>query len=78
MIKMGYVIGEGLGKDGRGRAEPVPIQLLPQGIQWKLLHDTFLNNFLKTLYRSSNAASKTKPYKHNNGQVKQHSNTCIL
>ena len=43
MIKMGYVIGEGLGKDGRGRAEPVPIQLLPQGIPWKLLHSTFLS-----------------------------------
>ena len=31
MQKMGYIIGHGLGKDGRGRAEPVPIQLLPQG-----------------------------------------------
>ena len=31
MAKMGYVPGQGLGKDGEGRAEPVPIQLLPPG-----------------------------------------------
>ena len=30
---MGYVVGQGLGKNGEGRAEPVPIQLLPAG-QW--------------------------------------------
>ena len=31
MTKMGYEPGKGLGKDGEGRVEPVPIQLLPQG-----------------------------------------------
>ncbi|XP_064649399.1 zinc finger CCCH-type with G patch domain-containing protein-like [Lineus longissimus] len=31
MAKMGYVMGQGLGKDGKGRADPVPIQLLPPG-----------------------------------------------
>jgi len=31
MAKMGYVVGQGLGKHSEGRAEPVPIQLLPQG-----------------------------------------------
>ena len=31
MAKMGYVVGEGLGKTSQGRAEPVPIQLLPKG-----------------------------------------------
>ena len=31
MTKMGYEPGKGLGKDGVGRVEPVPIQLLPQG-----------------------------------------------
>ncbi|XP_013410712.1 zinc finger CCCH-type with G patch domain-containing protein [Lingula anatina] len=31
MLKMGYVMGEGLGKNGEGRAEPVPIKLLPPG-----------------------------------------------
>ncbi|KAK3088218.1 hypothetical protein FSP39_016287 [Pinctada imbricata] len=31
MAKMGYVTGQGLGKDGQGRADPVPIQLIPQG-----------------------------------------------
>ncbi|XP_067662234.1 zinc finger CCCH-type with G patch domain-containing protein-like isoform X1 [Haliotis asinina] len=31
MAKMGYITGQGLGVRGEGRAEPVPIQLLPQG-----------------------------------------------
>lgn len=31
MAKMGYITGQGLGKNGQGKAEPVPIQLLPQG-----------------------------------------------
>jgi len=31
MAKMGYVVWQWLGKHGEGRAEPVPIQLLPQG-----------------------------------------------
>ncbi|KAK3728695.1 hypothetical protein RRG08_041879 [Elysia crispata] len=31
MAKMGYIHGQGLGRDGEGRAEPVPIMLLPQG-----------------------------------------------
>jgi hypothetical protein len=31
MARMGYVVGQGLGKNSDGRAEPVPIQLLPQG-----------------------------------------------
>lgn len=31
MAKMGYIIGQGLGKMCQGRAEPVPIQLIPQG-----------------------------------------------
>ena len=31
MEKMGYIVGQGLGKNGEGRAEPVPIQLLPPG-----------------------------------------------
>lgn len=31
LTKMGYVPGQGLGKAGEGRIQPVPIQLLPQG-----------------------------------------------
>ncbi|GFS03776.1 zinc finger CCCH-type with G patch domain-containing protein [Elysia marginata] len=31
MAKMGYIHGQGLGRSGEGRAEPVPIMLLPQG-----------------------------------------------
>ncbi|XP_052789995.1 zinc finger CCCH-type with G patch domain-containing protein-like [Mya arenaria] len=31
LSKMGYIPGQGLGKNGEGRIEPVPIQLLPQG-----------------------------------------------
>ncbi|XP_033724992.1 zinc finger CCCH-type with G patch domain-containing protein-like [Pecten maximus] len=31
MAKMGYVLGQGLGKKEDGRVEPVPIQLLPPG-----------------------------------------------
>ncbi|BFZ20383.1 hypothetical protein BsWGS_23422 [Bradybaena similaris] len=31
MAKMGYITGQGLGPQGDGRAEPVPIMLLPQG-----------------------------------------------
>ncbi|XP_052092746.1 zinc finger CCCH-type with G patch domain-containing protein-like [Mytilus californianus] len=31
MKKMGYIYGQGLGKSGSGRVEPVPIQLIPQG-----------------------------------------------
>jgi len=31
MARMGYIVGQGLGKNSEGRAEPVPIQLLPQG-----------------------------------------------
>ncbi|ELU06660.1 hypothetical protein CAPTEDRAFT_168702 [Capitella teleta] len=31
MAKMGYITGQGLGKNGEGRTLPVPIQLLPQG-----------------------------------------------
>ncbi|KAH9488480.1 hypothetical protein Btru_062315 [Bulinus truncatus] len=31
MAKMGYITGQGLGPEGTGRAEPVPIMLLPQG-----------------------------------------------
>ncbi|XP_071097176.1 zinc finger CCCH-type with G patch domain-containing protein-like [Haliotis cracherodii] len=31
MAKMGYITGQGLGVRGEGRADPVPIQLLPQG-----------------------------------------------
>ncbi|XP_059177745.1 zinc finger CCCH-type with G patch domain-containing protein-like [Physella acuta] len=31
MAKMGYITGQGLGPKGDGRAEPVPILLLPQG-----------------------------------------------
>ncbi|XP_012945956.1 zinc finger CCCH-type with G patch domain-containing protein [Aplysia californica] len=31
MAKMGYITGQGLGRHGDGRAEPVPILLLPQG-----------------------------------------------
>ena len=36
MSKMGYIAGQGLGRDGAGRTEPVPIQLLPQGMQHNL------------------------------------------
>lgn len=32
MKKMGYIYGQGLGKTGEGRVEPVPIQLIPQGM----------------------------------------------
>jgi len=32
MERMGYVVGQGLGRHSEGRAEPVPIQLLPQGL----------------------------------------------
>jgi len=32
MARMGYVVGQGLGKNSEGRAQPVPIQLLPQGL----------------------------------------------
>lgn len=32
MAKMGYVVGQGLGRNNEGRAEPVPINLLPKGI----------------------------------------------
>jgi hypothetical protein len=32
MAKMGYVLGEDLRKTSQGRAEPVPIHLLPKGI----------------------------------------------
>jgi len=32
MASMGYVVGQGLGRNNEGRAEPVPIELLPQGI----------------------------------------------
>jgi len=31
MARMGYVVGQGLGRNSEGRAEPVTIQLLPQG-----------------------------------------------
>ncbi|XP_025113334.1 zinc finger CCCH-type with G patch domain-containing protein-like isoform X2 [Pomacea canaliculata] len=31
MARMGYVVGEGLGTRSQGKAEPVPIMLLPQG-----------------------------------------------
>ena len=31
MQKMGYIMGDGLGRNKKGRAEPVPIQLLPVG-----------------------------------------------
>ena len=31
MAKMGYIVGQGLGKRSQGRAEPVPIHLIPQG-----------------------------------------------
>ncbi|XP_062585735.1 zinc finger CCCH-type with G patch domain-containing protein-like [Saccostrea cucullata] len=31
MAKMGYIVGQGLGKLNQGRSEPVPIQLIPQG-----------------------------------------------
>ncbi|CAD5114559.1 DgyrCDS3674 [Dimorphilus gyrociliatus] len=31
MLKMGYVVGEGLGKSNKGRSEPVPIVVLPPG-----------------------------------------------
>ncbi|XP_061195574.1 zinc finger CCCH-type with G patch domain-containing protein-like [Saccostrea echinata] len=31
MAKMGYIVGQGLGKLSQGRSEPVPIQLIPQG-----------------------------------------------
>ena len=61
MIKMGYVIGEGLGKDGRGRAEPVPIQLLPQGIPWKLFFEFELHSALTCMeVPSSDTVSKAK------------------
>ena len=44
MARMGYVMGQGLGKRSDGRAEPVPIQLLPQGelhLSFLLPHDSF-------------------------------------
>ena len=49
MLKMGYIIGEGLGKDGTGRAEPVPIQLLPQGMHdsWIVVQFDFLSHTVK-------------------------------
>ncbi|XP_074652690.1 zinc finger CCCH-type with G patch domain-containing protein-like [Tubulanus polymorphus] len=31
MQRMGYITGQGLGKNGEGRAEPVPIHLIPAG-----------------------------------------------
>lgn len=31
MAKMGYIVGQGLGRNSDGRAEPVPIKLLPPG-----------------------------------------------
>lgn len=31
MAKMGYIVGQGLGKNGEGKAEPVPIEILPAG-----------------------------------------------
>jgi len=42
MARMGYVVGQGLGKNSDGRAEPVPIQLLPQGVNCL----TFTNIFI--------------------------------
>ena len=32
MRMMGYKMGEGLGKGGLGRVEPVPVEKLPQGV----------------------------------------------
>nr|CAB3267944.1 zinc finger CCCH-type with G patch domain-containing protein-like [Phallusia mammillata] len=31
MMKFGYKLGQGLGKEGEGRVEPVPVVVLPQG-----------------------------------------------
>ena len=44
MAKMGYIHGQGLGRDGEGRAEPVPIMLLPQGLVIKVFV-FFFNQF---------------------------------
>jgi len=31
MAKMGYIVGQGLGRNNEGRAEPVRVELLPKG-----------------------------------------------
>ena len=46
MSKMGYVPGQGLGRNGEGRAEPVPIQLLPSGELIMKLCETVLIQLL--------------------------------
>lgn len=62
MLKMGYVIGTGLGPQGEGRIQPVTCQITPSGRSLdhcmklreesssedplKVLHSFYLKNFL--------------------------------
>ena len=32
MAQMGYVVGKGLGPEGKGRVDPVPAYAYPQGV----------------------------------------------
>ncbi|RUS91734.1 hypothetical protein EGW08_000560 [Elysia chlorotica] len=65
MAKMGYIHGQGLGRDGEGRAEPVPIMLLPQGKSLdkimelkEMAGNADLFNAMKTLEKRQKAMEK--------------------
>ncbi|KAK7095132.1 zinc finger CCCH-type with G patch domain-containing protein-like [Littorina saxatilis] len=74
MSKMGYIPGQGLGSQGQGKAEPVPIMLLPQGksldriMELKAMagnEDLF--NAMKRMERQKRKADKKREEESENG-----------
>ncbi|CAG5135884.1 unnamed protein product, partial [Candidula unifasciata] len=78
MAKMGYITGQGLGPQGDGRAEPVPIMLLPQGksldkiMQLKEMSgNTDMFNAMKELEKRQKVQEKKETEKEKQRQIRQ-------
>lgn len=62
MLKMGYLMGKGLGKDGQGKIDPVEIRLLPPGKSLDYIAELREKGKIKDPLKSKNKNKKSKSH----------------